>query len=180
MAEGGYEFGYDDPDLDDKLDNNDSKLPFTSDDINYAATLIPATEEKLSVTAPFVPSASSTPYHGGESFELPSYDERTPFIEKDSIEDIQRRLENLRNGDTGMLRTDVQLPPNPRDLIDEGAEIKKVRNFIKARFPNAKVNDMVMQFSKNPKTPLDIVVLGPKGGETKVLLNDGSGLQKNS
>ena len=25
---------------------------------------------------------------------------------------------------------------------------------------------------------MDIVVLGPKGGETKVVLNDGSGLQK--
>ena len=155
MADGGYEFGYKDPDLDNLLDNDDSDYQFTKEDIDAAAIMIPKIEERLSVTAPFVPSGSSTPYHGGESYEMPSYYERTPL--KITDEYLQRRLDNLRNGDTGMLRTDVPIPPNPRDLIDEGAEIKKVRNFIKARFPNAKVNDMVMRFSKDPKTPLDII-----------------------
>ena len=47
MAEGG-DFGYDDPDLDNKLDNDDD-----DDD-----------EKEVDTTRPFQPA--STPYHGGE------------------------------------------------------------------------------------------------------------------
>ena len=49
---------------------------------------------------------------------------------------------------------------------------------IKARFPNAKVENMKLQFSTDPKKPFEIVVKGPKGGQTKVFLDDGSGFQK--
>ena len=178
MAEGGGEFGYDNPILDNDLDNDDSNLPFTYSDIEAAALLIPETEEKLSVTAPFVPSGSSTPYHGGETFEMPSYDERTPLIERNSVENIERRLQALRNPITGMLRTDVPAPPNRRFLIDEGIEIQKVKNLIKPRFPNAKVENMNLQFSTDPKQPFEIVLKGPRGGQIKVLLDDGSGFQK--
>ena len=178
MAEGGGDFGNDNTILENDLDNDDSDLPFTMSDINAAASMIPETEEKLSVTAPFIPSGSSTPYHGGETIELPSYDERTPLFVRDSVEDIERRLQSLRNPTTGMLRTDVPAPPNPRDLIDEGVEIQKVRKFIKDRFPNAKVKNMNLKFSADPKKPFDIVIKGPQGGETKVLSNNGSGFQK--
>ena len=128
MAEGGGEFGHDNPILDNDLDNDDSDIQITRSDIDAAAQMIPETEDKLSVTAPFVPSGSSTPYHGGEAFEMPSYDERTPLIGKDSIEDIDRRLQALRNPTTGILRTDVPAPPNPRDFIDEAEEIQKAEN----------------------------------------------------
>ena len=178
MAEGGYEFGYDDPDLDDKLDNDDDDLPFTKEDIKAAARMIPDTENTLNETAPFKPGLSSMPYHGGESYEMPSYDERTPLIEKDSIDDIQRRFGNLRNPYTNLLRTDVPPPPNAIDFIDKDAEIQKARNFIKDRYPNAQVDKMNLKFSSDPKKPLEIVVIGPRGGQTKVLLDDGSGLQK--
>ena len=180
MAEGGGEFGYEDPYTDYKLDKDDDggKLPFTIEDIQSIARMIPDTENTLNETAPFNPGLSSTPYHGGESYEMPSYDERTPLIEKDSVEDIERRLQNLRNPTTGMLRTDVPPPPNAVDLIDKDAEIQRARNFIKDRYPNAQVDKLVLQFSTDSKKPLEIVVIGPRGGPTKVLLDDGSGLQK--
>ena len=180
LAEGGFEFGYDDPDLDDKIDKDDDGDNFnlTMEDIDAVARMIPNTENTLNETAPFNPGSSSTPYHGGESYEMPSYDERTPLIERDSVEDIERRLQNLRNPTTGFLRTDIPAPPNPRFLIDVAAEIQKVKNFIKSRYPNAKVEEMNLQFSNNPKKPFEIVIKGPKGGETKVLLDDGSGFQK--
>ena len=171
MAEGGdSEFGYDDPMLDNDLDNDDTGdwLINFSNERDY----IRETEKKLSVTAPFVPSRSSTPYHGCEAFEMPSY------VERNSVEDIERRLQNLRNPITGMLRTDVPAPPNQRDLMDEGVEIQKVKKLIKDRFPNAKVENMNLQFSTDPKKPFEIVIKGPKGGQTKILLDDGSGFQK--
>ena len=176
MAEGGDEFGYDNPTFEN--DNDDSDFLITSSDIKAAALLIPEREEKLSVTAPFVPSGFSTPYHGGEEIEMPSYDERTTLIQTVTNEDIQRRLDNLRNKDTGMIRTDIPAPPKLEDFIDVESEIQKVKNFIKSRFPNAEVEKMNLQFSKNPKKRFDIVIKGPKTGETKVLLDNGSGFQK--
>ena len=50
-----------------------------------------------------------------------------------------------------------------------------MKNLIKARYPYANVDNLVIAFSK--KRPMDIVLLGPKGGETKVVLDNGSGLQ---
>jgi len=72
MAEGGGEFGRDDPDLDYQLDHDDD------DD-----------EQEVNRTQPFQPDAASTPYHRGEQVEmqtmqqeqsgLPSYEE-TPLL----------------------------------------------------------------------------------------------------
>ena len=54
MADGGYEFGYENPDLDNKLDHDDD-----DDD-----------EKKVDTTRPFQLGAASTPYHGGEQIEM--------------------------------------------------------------------------------------------------------------
>ena len=82
MAEGGGDFGYDDPDLDYNIDHDD-------DD-----------EQEVDTTRPFQPGASSTPYNGGEyemqtmqheQSGLPdtSYEE-TPFLRRaGSITDLQ-------------------------------------------------------------------------------------------
>ena len=59
---------------------------------------------------------------------------------------------------------------------DKEIQIEKVRNFIKSRYPNAVLKNLVIIFSK--KKTMDIVLLGPRGGETKIVLDDGSGLQK--
>ena len=95
MAEGGGEFGYEDPDLDNRVDH-------ASD----------AVEQEVDTTRPFQPGAASTPYqpgdpyHGGEQTEMStfpheqsglpdtSYQEETPLLggfihpddEKDMIE----------------------------------------------------------------------------------------------
>ena len=55
MDEGGY-FGYDDPDLDDKIDHDDD-----DDD---------ESDQEVDTTRPFQPGAASTPYHGGEQHEM--------------------------------------------------------------------------------------------------------------
>ena len=54
MAEGGGEFGIDNPDLDYKLDND-------GDD---------KSDQEVDTTLPFQPGAASTPYHGGEQHEM--------------------------------------------------------------------------------------------------------------
>ena len=68
--------------------------------------------------------AASTPYYGGEQYEmrtmqheqsgLPSYDEETPLLRVGSIEDIERRLIALRNPTTGLLEvTKIHPRENP-------------------------------------------------------------------
>ena len=53
MAEGG-DFGYKDPYLDHDIDHDDDE-----DD-----------EQDVDTTRPFQPGSASTPYHGGEQFEM--------------------------------------------------------------------------------------------------------------
>jgi len=53
MAEGGGEFGYDDPELQEQLDHDDDDE-----------------EQETDRTRPFQPGAASTPYHGGETIEM--------------------------------------------------------------------------------------------------------------
>ena len=168
MAEGG-EFGYKDAALDDKLDNDDD-----------------ATNSTTNTTQTFEPTTFSTPYHGGEQHEmqtmqheqsgLPSYDETAPLLPSD--EDLQRRFDALReNPRTGIMNTtqrDTSI--NPLSKEDRAKQIERVKSLIKANYPNVKFGSLVIEFSK--KKPMDIVVLGPKGGETKIVLDDGSGLQK--
>ena len=171
MAEGGGEFGNYDPDLDSAIDNDDIyNEPY---------------EQEVDKTQPFKPTSSSTPYHGGEQHEmqtmlhepsgLPSYDERTPLL----TAEIERRFADLREDpQTGIINTTEMMDAsiNPLSEEDRAIQIERVKKLIKASYPNAKVDSLVIAFSK--KNPMNIVILGPKGGETKVVLNDGSGLQK--
>ena len=110
-----------------------------------------------------------------EQSGLPSYDERTPLL----TSEIERRFAALReDAITGIINTTKMMDTsiNPLSEKDRAIQIKRVKKLIKSRYPNAKVDSLVIAFSK--KNPMDIVILGPKGGETKVVLNDGSGLQK--
>ena len=113
-------------------------------------------QQEVNTTQPFHPYAASTPYHGGEQHEmqtmmheqsgLPSYDETTPLI---SNEEIQRRLSALREDPiTGLLdTTKADTSVNPLSEEDKAKQIQKVKNFIKARYPNAKFDDLVIKFS---------------------------------
>ena len=176
MAEGGGEFGYEDKALDKKIDKNDNWNLEWDDD-----------QHDINTTQFFEPTTSSTPYHGGEKHEmqtmqyeqsgLPSYNETTRLLT--TTEEIERRLAALReNPRTGIINTTQMMDTsiNPLSEEERAEQIKKVKRLIKAEYPNAKVDILVISVSK--KKPMDIVVLGPKGGETKIVLNDGSGLQK--
>ena len=170
MAEGGY-FGYDDPDLDHDLDHDDDDNDDDGDE-----------------TTPFLPASASTPGPNGEEIPmktmqneksgLPSYAETSFGGRNPADEEPERRLRNLReNAITGLLDTTKMVTlENPLSMEDKEIQIQKVRNFIKTKYPNADTSKLVIRFSY--KKPIFIVVLGPRGGETKILLDDGSGLQK--
>ena len=51
MAEGGGEFGYEDPDLDNRLDHDSDEG-----------------EQEVDTTCPFKPGATSTPYQPGDPY----------------------------------------------------------------------------------------------------------------
>ena len=142
-------------------------------------------KEEIDKTQPFsMPGAASTPYHGGEQHEmqtmmreqsgLPSYDESTPLL---STSDIERRLWDLKtNPRTGIIDATQMDISNPLSEEDRAEQIERVKKLIKAQYPNANLKSLVIRFST--KNPMDIVVVGAKGGETKIVLNNGSGLQK--
>ena len=171
MAEGGDTFAFEDKVLDDKIDNDDD-------------------EQEVNRTQTFEPTRASTPYHDWSKYEMqpmqeksglpdPSYEE-TPLL-SGSIRDadIERRLVALREDPlTGIINTTQMIDTsiNPLSEEDRAKQIERVKRLIKDQYPNAKVDSLVIRFST--KKPMDIVVVGARGGETKIVLNDGSGLQK--
>ena len=123
-------------------------------------------QETLNSTRPFQPGQSSTPYHVGEQIPmqtmqhehsgLPSYEE-TSF-----------------GGDQSPLLDDFLSPEEKK------SKVEKAIDFIKKRFPKADFRKIgPIAFSKKG-TKSEIVSLGPKGGETKIFKQDGSGFQKGS
>jgi len=152
MAEGGGEFGYDDPLLDNQIDNDDDD----EQEVNRSQTFQPGT-----ASTPYQPGA---PYHWGEQMEIHTMQHKqfglpetsyggTPGI--DTIEDIRGRLDALRDPATGII-SESAIPLIPPSLREE--EIQKVKKFIKARYPNAEVDKLVIKFSDKNQ----IVVLGSK------------------
>ena len=102
-----------------------------------------------------------------------SYEE-TPLL-SGSIRDadIERRLNALRQDPrTGIIDTTQMMDASINPLSDEdrAKQIEMVKKLIKLNYPKAKVDSLVITFSK--KKPMDIVVLGPKGGEEKVVKNE--------
>ena len=141
MAEGGH-FGYDDPDLDDKIDHDDD-----DDD-----------DHEVNRTQPFNPGRESTPYHGGEQYEM----------------------QTMHDEHTGMEETSYVETPSIGDLINDGKKsiVDKSIDLIKKRFPRVDLKKLgPIGFSKKG-AQADIVSFGPKGGETKIFKTDGSGFLK--
>ena len=179
MVEGGGDFGYDNPWLDHDLDHDDD-----DDD-----------EQEANSTQPFHPNQASTPYHGGERVEiqtvqheksgLPCYEEtsfggeKTPLVSH-TDDELSRRLSALReNAITGIL--DVSKIPNAREnplsQENQNKQIERAKRYIKLRFPSVDFNKLgpIRYSSKNP---LQLVVIGPGGGETPIFLKDGSDFQQ--
>ncbi|KAL9959330.1 hypothetical protein ACROYT_G032644 [Oculina patagonica] len=193
MAEGDRYFGYEDRDLDrdlDKKDNNDN------DD-----------EQEVNTTREFQPGWISTPYHGGEQHEMQTMQHEQSELPETSYEEtpllLEERLRNLRrNSNTSLLpnytkdleerlrllrRNAITSLLDTRDIPasvtsnilspeDQEKEIQNVKDFIKKRYANVNFETLgPIRFSF--KKPLDIVVEGPRGGEKKIVKDDGSGLR---
>ena len=121
---------------------------------------------------PFQPGSASTPYNGEGQFEMQtmqheqsglpdtSYEE-TPLLRSGSITDaeLERRLKALREDKiTGIINTTkiMDTSINPLSEEDRAIQIERVKKLIKSRYPNAKVDGMVIAFSE--KRPMDIVI----------------------
>ena len=166
MAHGGYDRLPDWDPYEDKTDDNDN----------------------ADETTPFSPNGASTPYQTRpqEEMEMKTFQEKsflpgTSYTETSfgGTEDLERRLANLRRDHiTGLLNTEgIPNVENPMSIKERGREITRVREFIRKRYPNADFKKLVIGFST--KKPMDIVLLGPKGGETKIILDNGSDFQQN-
>ena len=147
MAEGGGEFGYKDPKLDKKIDNDSFGWDDDWDNDQHEVNILPT----------FEPPKASTPYNGGEKIEmqtvqheqsgLPSYDESTPLL---STSDIERRFRALRTDPlTGIIdTTQMDASINPLSEEDREKQIERVKKLIKANYPYAKVDSLVIRFSE--------------------------------
>ena len=142
-------------------------------------------------TTPFIPNGASTPAFGQyqaraqQEMEMKTFQEKSGRPETSYAEtsfggtaDLERRLAELRrDAITGMLDT-TKIPnlKNPLSYEEREKEIQRVRDFIKKRYPNADFSKLVIRFSST--TPMDIVVLGKGGSETKIIKDNGSDFQK--
>ena len=167
MAEGCYE----------RLTDKDNDFPHDDDD-----------NDNADETTPFSPNGASTPYqsHVREEMEMKAFHKKSGRPETSYAETsfggdevLERRLAELRrDSETGLLNTEgiPNVEKNPLSNEERGREIMRVIKFIKKRYPNADFKKLVISFSI--KNPMDIVLLGPKGGETKIIKDNGSDFQK--
>ena len=114
-------------------------------------------EHEVDTTRPFRPGAASTPYqttmHEQSGLPDTSYEE-TPLLRRTgSIGDLQRE---------SALRQ----------------KMKKAVDMIKAKFPSADLKIMKIRRGTGKNTG-NIVAIGTRGGEYKILKDDGSDLTKN-
>ena len=172
MAEGGFDNPVYGPEVD-----PDEWVPDDNDD-----------EQDYNETTPFGPgSASTAGPSGGEEIPIQTMQHEKSGLPETSYaetsfggrnitnEEIERRLNALRNPITGLLdTTKVDALENILSLEDQEKEKQRTKDFVKKRYPNADFSELgPIRFST--KKLMDIVVLGPNGGETKILLDYGCG-----
>ena len=110
-----------------------------------------------------------------------SYQE-TDFGGTDIDDELQRRLDSLKNTQTKLRnmeeieRVNIDLQDLYLSLEEDKKEMQTVKDFIKKRYPNAKLDTLKIKFSQKNKHY--IVVEGPRGGETKIVLDNGSDFSK--
>ena len=101
---------------------------------------------------PFQPTASSTPYQGGEEHEM-----------------ANMAPEQSGLGDT------VPLIPKYDDFVEDKATIvQRVKEFIKKRAPRVDFKRIVVGLGKKQANQGKAVAFGPKGGETVIFKQDGT------
>ena len=148
MAEGGGDFGYDDPELDKQFDHDDDEE-----------------EEEVDRTRNFQPGGTSTLYHGGEKIEMQTWQHEQSGLHDTSYQEETSLLE--RTPSIG----DLQKESNLRQ------KLKKAVNMIKANFPEAKFEKIKIRRGTE-KNERKIVSVGPKKGAYKILKDDDTGFTK--
>ena len=144
MAEGG-EFRADQPDLDEDIDHDDK---YDDDD----------DEQEVNTTRPFQPGTASTPYHGGEQYEMRTIHHEQSGLPETSYDEIPSL--------GGFIHQD-----------DKPALIERAKNVIKSKFPKVDFGKLgPIGFSKKPGNETTIVSFGTKGGETEIFKKDEKGL----
>ena len=118
-------------------------------------------DDRANQTTPFLPGSSSTPRTYGQQTEMQTMQKEKSGLPETSYaetplggirttnEELETRLANLkRDTITGML--DITKIPNVENRLSQEEkqnEIQRVRDFIKARYPNADLSKLVIRFS---------------------------------
>jgi len=117
-------------------------------------------EEEVNTTGRFQPGAASTPYHGGE----------------------QIQIQTMHHEQSGLPDTSYAETPLLSDFIhpeDKQGFIEKAKYIIKSHFPNVDLSKLgPISIGKKQATQGEMVVLGPKDGETLIFKKDEGGFQK--
>jgi len=145
MAEGGGEFGYKDPDLDNRIDHDDDGDG----------------EQEVNRTQPFDPGAASTPYQPG-----------APYHEGEQTEISSMRHEQSGLPDTSYAETSFFGEDIP--LLESDSEREFVIDRLKRVFTNFKESSFAIMKGTKGKTKGKIVALGKRGGENKIMKDDGT------
>ena len=116
MAEGN-DFGYD--------DQRDDLINFDDDD-----------DEEVDTTRPFQPGTASTPYHGGEQYEM-----ETMMHEQDGLPDASY---------------------NETPLLGAQSESQKSWDALERQFPNASAVDLETSYSKTGRLQVKMAGFGKK------------------
>ena len=117
-------------------------------------------EQEINTTGRFQPGAASTPYHGGE----------------------QIQMQTMQQEHSGLPDTSYEETPLLGDFFSPEAKkshVDKAHEYIKRKFPRVDFKKLgPIGFGKKQNTRGNIVSYGPKGGETPIFKQDGSGFLK--
>ena len=133
MAEGEGDFGYDDPDLDHNIDHDDN------DD-----------EQEVDITRPFQPGAASTPYQGGEQYEM----------------------QTMQHEQSGLPDTSYEETP----LLGAQAQAQRSWDALTRFFPDASSIDLEATYSRTGRLQVKMAGFGKKAYE--LFTKDRSGRQQ--
>jgi len=151
LAEGGGEFRYKDPGLDNRLDHDSDEG-----------------DQEVDTTRPFQPGAASTPYQPGDTYHRREQTEMSTFPHKQSGLPVTSYQEE----ETPLLGDFIHTDDKP-------AMLERAKQKIRRWIPKVDFKKLgPIGFSKKGNQS-EIVSFGPRGGESKIFKLGDGGLQKN-
>ena len=148
MAEGGYDPTTEkDPLIPDTGDDDDDDDPLDNLDLSK----IPVDPEDPDRTQPFEPGGASTPYHGGEEYEMT----RLP-------------QEQSGGGET------IPEAPEYTDFLDKTTRLERLREQLKARFPKIDLSKIPLGLGTRKDLKGKVIAIGKRAGEVSIFKEDGN------